>query len=208
MALRGRGLEWAFTIIPPARSGLAQRVARFTCHGCGATTDVSVPGKIPPPEVVGKWGQRTGWTIDPYHASAVRCPECKHGKTRLSVSREPILKPEKVVKMAEVKAAGAPRELSQAERLKVRAMLDKHFDDGAGCWLDGYSDQKAGEEVGVPWAHVTKIREAAYGPIRVDPEIAGLKAELVQIGRDLAALTEKHSAAQKRLDAVLAKRAA
>jgi hypothetical protein len=106
--------------------------------------------------------------------------------------------------MADVK----PRDATQQERLKIRAILDKHFDDNAGCWLDGYSDQKAGEEAAVPWAIVTRIREAAYGPIRVDPEVAGLRAELMQIGRELAALTEKHGAAAKRLEALVAKRAA
>lgn len=100
------------------------------------------------------------------------------------------------------------REATPQERVKIRAVLDKQFDDGAGCWLDGYSDQKAGEEVGVPWAIVTRIREAAYGPIRVDPEVAGLRAELVQIGRELVALTEKHAAATKRLEALAGKRAA
>ena len=100
-----------------------------------------------------------------------------------------------------------PREASPQERVKIRSILDKHFDDGAGQWLDGYSDQRAGEEIGVPWALVTRIREAAYGPIRVDPEIGAIRAELIQIGRDLAAMTERHAAAQKRLDALLAKRA-
>jgi len=100
------------------------------------------------------------------------------------------------------------REATPQERVKIRAVLDKSFDDAAGCWLDGYSDQKAGEEIGVPWAIVTRIREAAYGPIRVDPEVAGLRAELVQIGREIAALMEKHSAATKRLDALAGKRGA
>lgn len=106
--------------------------------------------------------------------------------------------------MADIK----PRDPTPQERVKIRSVLDSYFDDAAGCWLDGYSDQKAGEEIGVPWALVTRIREAAYGPIRVDPEVAGLRAELAQIGRELAALTEKHGAAQKRLDGLLAKRSA
>ena len=101
--------------------------------------------------------------------------------------------------------ATGPREATPQERVKIRAMLDKHFDDSAGQWLDGYSDQRAGEEIGVPWALLTRIREAAYGPIRVDPEIAALQAFMAQITRDLAALTERQASAQKRLDA-LAKR--
>lgn len=198
-----RGEEWTFSMVSSVKTGGA-KAARFTCYGCGAKTDIPISGRVPPPEVIAKWGAPIGWQIDPYSFRGVRCPDCHKGKRVSSVSREQ--KTEKVVQMAEVKQA--QRELTQAERLKVRAMLDKHFDDGAGCWLDNYSDQKAGEEIGVPWAFVTKIREAAYGPIRVDPEVAALKAELVQIGRDLAGVIEKHTAAQKRLDALLAKRAA
>lgn len=101
-----------------------------------------------------------------------------------------------------------PRDPTQQERIKIRQLLDHRFDDEAGCWLDGYSDQKAGEELDLPWSMVTRIREAAYGPIRVDPEVAALRAELVQIGRELATLQEKHAGAQKRLDAMMAKRKA
>jgi hypothetical protein len=105
--------------------------------------------------------------------------------------------------------AKAPlRDPTPEERMRIRRILDTRFDDGAGCWLDGYSDQKAGEEAKVPWAMVTRIREAAYGPIRVDPEIAALRAEMAQIARDLVALNDKHAAAVKRLDNLNAKRAA
>lgn len=105
-----------------------------------------------------------------------------------------------------VEKAAAVREPTQQERIKVRQVIDQHFDDEAGFWLNGYSDQKAGEEIGVPWALVTRIREAAYGPIRVDPEVAALKMELAQIGRELSAVVEKHQAAMKRVDALVAKR--
>jgi hypothetical protein len=67
---------------------------------------------------------------------------------------------------------------TQAQRLKIRDLLDNHFDDKAGAYLDNYSDEKIGAEVGIGHAAVTMIREAAYGPIRVDPELAALRAEL------------------------------
>ncbi len=185
--------------------GHYQRAARFVCAGCGADKFYPLKGKTVPPDVAANWLSRDGWRSDAHSKTAIRCPACIAGRERHSLTSEP--PSAKVIKMAEP-AKSVPRELTQAERLRVRAILDKHFDDAAGCWLDGYSDQKAGEEAAVPWAHVTKIREAAYGPIRVDPEIAGLRAELTQIGRELAALAEKHTAAQKRLDALIAKRAA
>lgn len=198
--------EVGFDVIH-AKAGEAARMARVPCHKCTATLEIPMPGKLLPPNVVAKFAARAGWRMDGERRSSNRCPACIGGKTQHSLDNTPPLNPAKVIPMAEAKAAG-PRELTQPERLKIRAILDKHFDDGAGCWLEGYSDQKAGEEIGVPWAFVTKVREAAYGPIRVDPEVAALKAELAQIGRDIAALTEKHAAAEKRLAALVSKRAA
>ncbi len=74
-----------------------------------------------------------------------------------------------------------PREATTAERVKVRALLDANFDDAAGRYLDGYSDQRIGEEVGVPWAIVARIREVGYGPIKVDPEIDAIRSEMAKL---------------------------
>lgn len=111
------------------------------------------------------------------------------------------------------------REPSYEERLKIREALDKYFDDQAGCWLDDWSDQKAGAHANVPWAMVTRIREAAYGPIKVDPEVAAIRALLAQLSAEIKALaagqaeavrvlTEKAEAASKRVEALRARRVA
>ena len=86
----------------------------------------------------------------------------------------------KVTKTPEpVTAETPPRtSLTPAERTKVRALLDGHFDDSRGAYLDGYSDKRIGEEVGVPWKLVEAVREAAYGPLRADPEADTLLADL------------------------------
>jgi hypothetical protein len=104
------------------------------------------------------------------------------------------------IKSDAAKPPAGLRDPTQAERLKIRSILDKAFDDNAGCWLDGYSDQKAGEEIGVPWALVTRIREAAYGPIRVDPEVAGILAALKSLTTEQARL----AAEQTKLAAAIA----
>lgn len=187
-----------------------REVARFVCHRCEAHVESplvkSGQRRRMNPEATIKRIVAVGWHIN---GQRVECPRCQAASVSRAAGEKPDPKPAttptaKVIPMADIK----PREPTPQERVKIRGVLDSHFDDGAGCWLDGYSDQKAGEEIGVPWALVTRIREAAYGPIRVDPEIAGLRAELVQIGRELAALSEKHAAAQKRIDAMMAKRGA
>lgn len=186
-------------------------MARFVCDTCGAHVQTPLvhnnAGGLSGTATVQRAIQGTGWTVN---GARVSCPRCVAATAARAKGDRPDPKPEprpqpaEVIPMTETK----PREASPQERIKIRSILDKHFDDGAGQWLDGYSDQRAGEEIGVPWALVTRIREAAYGPIRVDPEIGAIRAELIQIGRDLATMTERHAAAQKRLDALLAKRAA
>lgn len=185
-----------------------REAARFVCTTCEAKAELPAvrtgSGKMNNEASV-KRAEQAGWRIA---QSRTVCPRCVAARAASAKGEQPGPKPthpiSEVVSMADTKA----REPSTQERMKIRAILDKHFDDGAGCWLDGYSDQKAGEEAGVPWALVTRIREAAYGPIRVDPEVAALRAEMAQIARDIAALTAKHADATKRLDALHAKRAA
>ena len=69
-----------------------------------------------------------------------------------------------------------PRALSPDERAKVRRELDAHFDDSVGMYLGGENDQRIGERLGLPWAAVAQMREAAYGPIRTDPEVEQMRA--------------------------------
>ena len=64
------------------------------------------------------------------------------------------------------------------QKAKIRVLLDGHFDDAAGCYLDGYNDQRIADEVGVPRAAVERIREAAYGPIKSNPEFEAIRAAL------------------------------
>lgn len=72
-------------------------------------------------------------------------------------------------------AVTLPREATTAERMKIRALLDANFDDATGAYLVGYSDQQIADEVKVPRAIVSRIREVGYGPIKVNPEIEALR---------------------------------
>lgn len=80
-----------------------------------------------------------------------------------------------------------PREPTGDQRVAIRNYLDKHFDDSVGCYLDGMSDQRIAELAGVPRVVVERIRESAYGPIRVSPELQTLRDSLATIKGVLAA---------------------
>lgn len=199
----------AYDLAAVIRGGRSVRVTRWNCDSCMARHERVITSKTPPPhEAVVKWAIRDGWRVDPYRRSAVRCPACLHGSTTHSISNESTAKVIAMTQPASKPAPAGLRDPTQAERLKIRAMLDKSFDDGAGCWLEGYSDQKAGEEIGVPWALVTRIREAAYGPIRVDPEVAGIRAEIKRLSDEATRIVAAVADLTKRAEALAAKRAA
>jgi hypothetical protein len=159
-------------------------VARFVCARCPIELEVAPTWPLNP-EAVAKRASAYGWRVDAYRKSEARCPDCQ---ARRSPGDRPDPKPPappqtaKVIPMTvaaiDPKPKAQPPEPTKDQRLKIRALLDKHFDDHTGAYLDSYSDQRIGEEVGIAWAAVARIREAAYGPIRVDPEVAGLRAEL------------------------------
>jgi len=107
------------------------------------------------------------------------CPACirKARNKRLKARQR---KP-KVVPMTPLKAVpDEPRKLTRDERSKIRDALEQRFDDAHGCYRDGYSDQKIGKDLNIPWSHVRDIREAAFGAIESDPVLDGLKSDLAQ----------------------------
>ena len=86
------------------------------------------------------------------------------------------------------KAVSLPREPTPNERLKIRGLLDLHFDDAVGNYLGGQSDAMIAEAVAVPRAIVERMREAAYGPIRANPEVVALQAEIAAVSCDIEAM--------------------
>jgi hypothetical protein len=77
------------------------------------------------------------------------------------------------------------------QRVAIRNLLDKHFDDSIGRFLDGMSDRIIAEKVGLPAIVVKNIREAAYGPEKTDPELEGLAVAVARIEIELTQLKER-----------------
>ena len=84
------------------------------------------------------------------------------------------------------------------QRVKIRSLLDKHFDDGVGRYLDGFSDQKIADAVDVPRIIVEKMRETGWGPIKTDPE-------LVNLSNQLADMEAKIGDIKTKIEAMMAK---
>jgi hypothetical protein len=60
-------------------------------------------------------------------------------------------------------------------------LLDKNFDDEGGYYVADYSDQRITEEANVPRVLVERLRDLAYGPIKVSPETMALRSEIAAL---------------------------
>lgn len=191
----------AFDIVS---SGQARNraVARFTCE-CGGKIEVSLggPGRLNPEALANTVRQR-GWAADHRRPSVTKCPSCRRKRRkndpdseikRIMATNPSPPPPPTVLKVpaAAEPAAVQPRPLTQDQRLAVRNLLDQHFDDSKGMYLDGMTDQAIADRAKVPRIHVESIREAAYGPIRVDDELAKARAGLEIVLQDARAAVSR-----------------
>jgi hypothetical protein len=172
-----RRYDTAYAVISKVVGDHHQVCARATCaaDGCRESLDITKRDHVPP-EMVAKKFRQHGWAFDNDKPGRVRCPKCLAK-----------IKPEKDEPVSAIKpptatvtpiTAASPRTLTADEKAKVRLLLDGQFDDQKGMYLEGYSDQRIGSETGVPWACVRDLREVAYGPIKANPEIEALRADL------------------------------
>lgn len=198
--MNGRELGFLRTSAPLSEGGF-RPVARFICNGCGATADLSMnSGNGVNPEAMAKIIRDRGWSADPFRRSVSYCPAC-----RVRPKNDPNSELKKVIPMAKApEPVAAIREATPQQRTTIRNYLDKHFDDAAGTYLDGMSDQKIAEAVNVPRMIVERMRDTAYGPIKVDPEIQAIRTELATI----KAQADKLAAAVVDLTARLDRKAA
>ena len=177
-------------------------VIRFTCVNCCNELEIANNDPRKHGSFFGSQARRRGWQTDGEAINKVLCPDCRKApayRTRRDAELDSVVMTalpapltieghaEEVVK----EAAFMPKELTQDQRMQIRNLLDKHFDDKAGCYLVGddgtaESDQSIGETVGIPWGEVTKIREAAYGKILIDPVVASLRSQLAGIEAEVA----------------------
>lgn len=92
-----------------------------------------------------------------------------------------------------------PAEPSLEQVGKIATELRGCFDDEKGCYLDGFSDQRVGETLGIAWGIVAKVRDALGLKIKIDPELAKVKADLGAIEGMVADLRKRVDATEKRL---------
>lgn len=172
------------------KNGNLREVARFVCAECFDRGEVDTGGTVDPRMIVGK-ADRIGWKLDPKKHGRTYCPKCAGARKAPAAPKQ------------EATMATPPipiREATNDQRVLIRNLLDKHFDDAVGTYLDGMCDATVAEKASVPRVVVERIREAAYGPIKVDPEIQAIRTELAAVKAAAEKLTATVADLTARLD--------
>lgn len=187
------GFEKTYEVI----DGKPRPVARFACVECEAR--LAIPFKASEkmvPELLANGARLRGWKADAYVKSRCYCPD-HAGRTKSNHDPESELR-----KMEAKMAKTAPdvvvlRDPTPDQRALIRKTIEAHFDDEYGCYMDDYSDQRVADEAGVARVVVERMRDAAFGPIRVTPELLAMRKEVADLRRQFV---DQINAAQALLD--------
>lgn len=154
--------------------GQRRRHARVECTGCGLAGEIPTSHGVFNPEKSIQRFVALGWEVDIHHRRT-RCPLCVATRREKRMGE----KPNKTATVAPM-TSDAPRttQLTPDQKAAVRRLLDTHFDDQRGHYLDGYSDQRVADEVNVPRALVSALRDNAYAPLREPSELERLRDEI------------------------------
>jgi len=206
------GTPRAYTNAIVSIGNSSRSVVRFTCVSCCVELELANNDPRKHGGFFGQQARKRGWDTDGHLARQVFCPDCRKtpaSRPRKALALEgvvlaamdaqcgPIIEgraepvPEPLPALPPPREVALSRELTQAQRMQIRTLLDKYFDDKEGCYLPGdnaepMSDQAVGSMAGVPWGEVTRIREAAYGKIMVDPALAALRNQMAELEKQMA----------------------
>jgi uncharacterized protein YdaU (DUF1376 family) len=153
--------------------GIVRTMLAMECDQCSRQDDKVVKPNLP--EVaISRFFRSAGWEVDNKCQRAV-CPKCQEK-----------------AKVTDISAAALKRQR------QMFVLLDEHFDVDDGAFEQGWSDARVAKETGLAENVVIQAREAAYGPIKVNPafvsagrEVAELKTKLAKDLADIQGLLDQ-----------------
>jgi hypothetical protein len=169
-------------------------VARLWCAQCGETLDLAL-NSTHHADGVERMARAKGWDCDKNRPRRTICPDCK-ARPPLKVTAPKPTKP--TIPKETPMTTSALRPATPDERMRIRHKLDEVFDDSKGMYLDGYSDQRVAEDLKLPRKMIEQIREAAYGPIRTDPELDQLRTDIAALVAQASTLANRLAEVEKR----------
>lgn len=210
--------ERRFTSTKSIRGGKPATGNIIRCGKC-ETTETHWPKPGLNPIVSKKYFLRQGWSVGK-GPRADRCPDCLKniGQSGVFADKLPaaIKKKEETEHM--LTKPKEPRKLGRDERRLIFAKLeDVYVDEKTGYEL-GWTDQKLADDLGVPRAWVTTIRDENFGALatnvesskdmeKLDQVMVGVDAGIAFVKKELVALEKYKStvrAIKERLEKSLA----
>lgn len=203
-----RGMQRSFTEVPIILGdGKRTRVARATCAeaGCNSSHDVHLNVALPP-EIILKKFHQAGWHFN--SQGYPKCPACqaRPKKPHLVIARAETqyiapLKSNEPVPMKVENMTKAPEEETNNARpatatnlaimRRLFSELEQHFDADLGRYAKGQSDDEIAKALGLSPVFVRETREKAFGPLKLDPQLAEIEDRLSKLAtRQEKALAE------------------
>jgi len=154
-------------IIP---GGTTLNTARLECKLCGEHESISLRKHLPPEVLAKKFGSM-GWDVNRTNGT---CPACKlKGKEKL-----PVETPMATVTPIKPQQPKTLTEPTMRQMRDIFEALEMYWASDKGQYTGGYSDEKIGQEMGLPSAAIAKVRKEAFGDFKFDPEVEALMEEL------------------------------
>lgn len=223
-----RGTPPSYDTSTSFEDGAYQTYVTARCIECAQDTRVHWNTGGADPSFVERKFRGLGWRFDAWKPRQCVCPQClrrRGGRTTEKTVNDHLAtlseEPDDMAKStnsytppatdtAVLRAAqtnmeaddAVGRTLTAHEKAKVRRLLDIHFDDGLGRYIDNYDDQRVGKETDVPWALVTELREFAYGPLKADPVVEAVKAEALALRQEFVQLSNALESVRQRVASI------
>ena len=186
-----------FTAERIERQGAALLAYRVTCSGCDAVSYFALKrGGVPrpPPSIIVHF-EKEGWFVGASPRKDA-CPLCRRRASPPRDARKEISMPEpRTINLVAHAAPRAeePRVPNLDEKRLINMKLAEVYADGG--YVTPWTDQRVADDLGVPRAWVTEIREGFYGPEGSNPLFDKYLVECAAIARLQAEITEDRKAA-------------
>lgn len=176
----------------PAGDGEGRaRAMKIVCAECGAVAYFAhqTGARRKPPVAAKQNFQAKGWVVGsgprkdfcPLHAA----PSSRKGRAEMPANQNGTAEPSP--------KADAPREITREERGIIFAKIGDVY--GSDRYVTPWTDQKVADDLGVPRAWVSDVREQFYGPEGSNPLLDQFLADNAVFQRERAAMAEERKAA-------------
>lgn len=164
-------------------SKIRRSYTHIECSGCdneASFVNATHGGKMGI-EIISRRFTRLGWYVGQVVGSHL-CPSCNPKRQERTVLT---LVPTK--KIEEQECAVAVREMTFADRRIINSKLEEVYQDELVGYREGWSDQQVADSLGTNVGWVEQLRAANFGPAEGNAEVATLKRELAEMGKQLDA---------------------